>query len=337
MTTIDCFSKYFFNGNKLAAENLANQLNLDLIDRIESIYKSTQNDQAFSSGVLLEVANNALCRSVEQLHFFKNRGQCRGACEWFIALFLNFKKNHPEIPTHKVLIEITKEFAEGVGIQGAFLQKSYEEDNEHQNVIHSLNFDLEEHSTWDMRNKEVSSEILKKVNELEDGVYLLSFSGYAAEKQEDDIPGHATVIIIESGNYYFFDPNIGLAGTGRDVGTENKISDVACFLMICQQYSSFDRADQLFKNELKSLSKIIGEKEVKIIEDAVYQFRQKGKASLGAYEVKAILDGFKSRNRIFSSLEEDELFYALCIRPGLMQVKLELSESLRLKKCIFLG
>jgi hypothetical protein len=225
MIKLDSFSRYFSDGMGLSAQALANQLNLDLVDKIECIYKVVQNASSSPSDVLLQSSHNILRRSIEQIHlkeekpFFVNEGQCRGGCEWFIALFLNFKKAHPETSTHKLLQEIAKEFVDGVGIQGACLQKSYQEDKQHQKITHALKFELEEKFEWDLNNKHLSAEIFKKIHELEDGVYLLSFPGYVAEKAEDSVPGHATVVIIESGNYYFFDLNVGLAGTGREIGT----------------------------------------------------------------------------------------------------------------------
>jgi hypothetical protein len=333
--------KYFSKNTVIAPEALAKQLNTDLADKIEHIYEAVEKANFGPSNVLLQSTSNSLRHSVEQIHleedrpFFKNDGQCRGASEWFIALFLNFKKKYPEVPTHKLLVEIAKEFEEGVGIQGACLQKSAQEDHEHQKIIHSLNFDLEKKSEWELRNKDVCTEILKNVYELEDGVYLLSFPGYKADKVEESIPGHATVIIVENGNYYFFDPNVGLAGTGRELGTEDKINDIAFFLTMCKQYSPFNRAEALFQKGLKDLSQVIGTKEAKIIQEIAPEFR-KGRACLSAYAVGAIFEGFKNRDRIFSKEEREQVLLSLCINPGLLQVKLEMSEALRLNKCIFL-
>lgn len=342
MNTVSNNSKYLLINMVVAPEALAHQLNIDLADKIESIYGAVEKANFCPSHVLLQSTSNSLRHSVEQIHleenrpFFKNDGQCRGASEWFIALFLNFKKKYPKVPTHKLLVEIAKEFEEGVGIQGASLQKSYQENIEHQKIIHSLNFDLEEKPEWELRNKNVCTEILKNVYELEDGVYLLSFSGYKADKVEENIPGHATVIIIENGDYYFFDPNIGLAGTGLEIGTKDKINDVGFFLAMCKQYSPFDRADALFQKGLKDLSQVIGIEESKIIQKIAPEFRE-GRSCLSAYAVYGIVKGFKKRGRIFSEKEQDEICLSLCVKPGLLQVHLEFSEALRLKKCIFLG
>lgn len=335
-------SKYFLNNRELVPEELAKQLYDDLTSAIERIHEAVEKKIFQQSQVLLQSTHNSLRHSVESIQleenqpFFKNDGQCRGASEWFIAIFLNFRKKYPEIPTQVLLKEIAKEFEEGVGIQGAVLQKAYAADNEHQNILCSLNFDLKEQSVWDLGNKDFCVEILNHVLKLEDGIYLLGHSGYKATESEDTIPGHATAIVIENGDYYFFDINVGLVGTGRHIGTEDKTNDIGAFLLMCKQYSSFDRADALFQKGLKGLSQVIGDKEAKLIQKIAPEFRE-GRACLKAYAVFGIIEGFKKKGRIFSESEESEIVLALCINPGLLQVHLEMSEAIRLKKCIFLG
>lgn len=193
-------------------------------------------------------------------------------------------------------------------------------------------------STIELKNKDLSAEILKKVYELSDGAYLLSFAGYQcwSNFEKDNIPGHATAIIVENGNYYFFDPNVGLAATGRDIGTDDKTNDVGFFLAMCMLYSPYERADSLFQKGLIKLSEVVGSQEAKIIQEVVPEYRN-GMSCLSAYAVLGIIDGFKKRGRIFSESEVDHLFDSLCVSPGLMQVNLEMSQALRLRKFTFLG
>lgn len=347
MATISNYAEYFNGNTQLAPDALADRLRSDMAEKIERIYESVQTSQLCQQQVLLQNASNSLRRSVEHISLdakqpvFKNDGQCLGACEWLIALFLNIKKKHPDVATQKLLVEIAKEFKEGVGIQGACLQKSSEEDVDHQKIVRALNFELQEKSEWDLRNKEVSTEILKNILQLEEGVYLLSFSGYKSSPGghatvEDDIPGHGTVIVIEKGNYYIFDPNVGVAGTGREIGTEDKIRDISFLLAMCRQYSPFERAEELFQKGLKELSQVIGEKEAKIIQKIIPAFKE-GRACLGAFAVHGIYEGFKQRGRIFSEKEESAIFFALCYNPGWLQIRLEMSEALRLRKCVFVS
>lgn len=333
-------SKYFLNNRELVPEELAKQLHADLTNAVERIHEAVEKKIFQQSQVLLQSTYNSLRHSVECIQleesqpFFKNDGQ--RASEWFIALFLNFRKKYPEVPTQVLLKEIAKEFEEGVGIQGAVLQKAYAAANGHQNIINSLSFDLKEHSVWDLGSKDFCVEILNHVLKLEDGVYLLGHSGYKAAESEDTIPGHATAIVIENGDYYFFDINVGLVGTGRHIGTEDKTNDIGAFLLMCKQYSSFDRADALFQKGLKGLSQVIGDKETKLIQKIAPEFGE-GRACLNIYAVYGIIEAFKKKGRIFSESEEREIVLALCINPGTLRVQLENSEVIRLNKCIFLG
>lgn len=316
------------------------QLQTDLRNQIVRIAQAVQIAAFPQPGVLLQPTTNSLRKSVEQLHFFDSSGQCRGASLWFIALVMNFKKKYPDVSTPTLLVAIAKEFEEGVGIQGAYLQKVHAEGSGEDRILGLLNVELQPHAEWDMRNKNVSAEIMEKVHVLEEGIYLLSFSGYQADRKEDSIPGHATVIIVEKGNYYFFDINAGLAGTGKDIGTADKIRDVAFLLLLCKNYSSSERANELFEKGWQNLQQILGERNGKLVQKAIAEDRKlflEGRSWMSAFGVCGIIKGLESRGNILSEEVSGELMLNLCIRPGMLQVHLESAEKLRLKKCVFLG
>lgn len=244
------------------------------------------------------------------------------------------EKKHPEVPTSELLIQIAKEFSEGVGIQGAFLQK-YRGTGEHEHIINALKLSIEKLPKIDLNHKDVQIEILTKIAELKEGIYLLSFSGspagvawgtYAA------IPGHATVIIIEGRNYYFYEPNVGLLGTGLEIGTQDKINDVGLFLMLCDQYSPYGKANALFQKGLSNLSHLLTPKETKTIQELAVEFRGDKEGYFNAPQALAIFEGFKNKGRKFSEAEEDEILGALCFDPAFLQIRLEASEALSLSK-----
>lgn len=331
MITTDYNLKYFPNGVQPTPSSIAPLLAKDLIDRAEAIYSRILQEKQ-PSKTCLQSASNSLRRSVGRIHLenkpvFEDDGQCAGACKWFIALFFHLKTKYPEVSTHQLLTQICKEFADGVGIQGALLQKYG-----HEEILHSLNLNRGNRTEIDLKNKDAQIEILNEIYKLSDGVYTLSFSGCPGGRMGwgtvDAIPGHATAIIIENKDYYFFEPNLGLLGTGVNIGSENKIGDVALFLQICTLYSPYERANELFKQGLEQLAEMFNPKDAKFFREACLRYRKEGRANLSIDEAGTIHAYFTEEKKYVFSRKN--LLLALCFKPDLLQFRLESAEALRL-------
>jgi hypothetical protein len=306
MTNIGPYADYL-NGS----ETLFTSMKSDLTKTVERLY-STQI--TVSPCQLLQSSKNSLRQSIEQLQdngkpTFENDGQCRGAAEWFVALFLEFKRKYPEVPIQKIVALIAKEFEEGVGINGAYIQKNYRENSTHEKILQSLNITLEERSKKDLSYKDFTDNLLKELLGLQDGVYLLSFSGSPGERGEKDIPGHATAVVIERKNYFFFDPNAGATAAGPDVGSADKVKDASLMLAICQQYSPFHRTRECFQTELANLPNIIDAKQARIIQKVAKEItEEKSRVCLCAYGVHGVYKAFQDKGTPFTEAQKEALW-----------------------------
>ena len=341
MIKVNYLSKYFLDGVEPFPDAIAPVLKEDLEARVETIYQDVLKAEIAPSDLLLQPAKNSLRHSVGQISlkdqpFFKNSGQCSGSCTWFIALYLHLKNKHPEISTHQLLLRIAKEFEEGAGVQAAFLQR-YQKNND--KIIEALKLSREKTSEIDFNlrfithkkgvheDTDLYTEILQKISELKNGIYKLSFPGSPAAcslGRGDEIPGHATVIIVENESYYFFDPNVGLIGTGDKIGSQNKMNDAMTFMAICRQYLPYGQADELFHKGIESLLTTLelNPEQVGIIQ-TVAKCRGRGNVFFGAYAAFAIAKELSKNGRNLTKEEEDKVLIALSVAPALLMVRLE--------------
>ncbi|MES2121366.1 MAG: hypothetical protein V4492_01145 [Chlamydiota bacterium] len=350
------YSAYFPNGQRPTTEVLATQLCNDLTEKTELIYRAIQERHPASTSSLLQTTSNQLHPSVASIQliadtpFFADNGQCLGATEWLIALFLNFKKKYPEIPTDQALQSIAKEFEDGVGIQGAWLQKIYEENkSSHIEIVQALKISLAE-AEWNLRTFDIWGNLLspkedsivvimKQIIELSDGVYLFSFPGckqipFWGIPGKKIIPGHGTGIIIENGHYYFFEINVGLAGVGWKIGIEDKLKDASLLWIMFQEYSPYARADRVFKKGISKLTGIIGEDAAEFIGREATRLRQEYHAFINFSLLVSMIDFYeKKTDRQFSEQEKDKILQYLFVKPYRMQESLNKASPPMLKRC----
>lgn len=342
MIKIDVNQKY----TQLLSENnfqgIACELKSDLTTKAQLIYEKAQNSTGLIANVVLQSSNNSLRRSVGLIQvqgspLFENQGQCLGASIWAIALFHVIKKNYPEVNTAKLLAEIVKEFSEGVGIHAAVLQKCCEVGKKSL-LLQSLDLTSEQKSNIDLKKNEIAAELLKCIPSLEDGAYILSFPGWkgfwtSIEKQ-DIYYGHATAIFIEQGNYFFWDINSGLVGTGKGVGTGDKVQDIVTFLTIAANYAPLARARRCFEEGIQKIVKTFPREKAAWIDKLTPLMREiisDDRGWLSAFEIWGLVEGLKNKVP-FSDEEYDQLLSLLCLEPGHMYFRLEQSEGIGLFK-----
>jgi len=247
------------------------KLKTDLIGKIEEIYQRVQASTESSSEFILQRTKNRLLESVAEIEvdgkrIFENDGQCLGFCKWMAALFLNTKKKYPKTPTGPLLKEIAKEFAEGVGIQGAILQRIQGMDCSLKLAHDEMNIDCQEIALWDFGIKGLlpypkdcknhSQEILQNIFALSDGVYSLIFSGYSADRKRDkelNVNAHEALVVVEEGDCYFVDPNAGLIGVTKDLKGEKR---AICEAMIVKTIGFYSPRERERSECLKGLKKL---------------------------------------------------------------------------------
>lgn len=347
-------SNYFVDEAAPKIENVAALLKGDLFAKIEMIRASILNGNEGGLSNSKNILHHSVeCILVEGQPFFKNDGQCLGASEWLMAQYLHVRKRYPEIRPQQLLRAIIAEFSEGVGIQGAFLQK-YQKGSEHKALIQALDLEEKQIAALEFHNviaKDISNEIpekfMKKISELEDGIYRLSFSGAPAisempwgpqkERGEDRIAaGHATVIAIEKGEYYFHDNNVGLISTSADKSPEEILQDLKQFFSICLKYTPRGRSLALFFENLNKLPELIGADAAKrlsqLISAILPVLLERDCLSLDAYLTvelveKLAQEGFGSFDELFGPI-----LTSLSLEPGILFIELAMKFEIRFCK-----
>lgn len=303
--------------------------NLEL--KVNDLFHETKNSSTLLKSGHLQQTKNCLHSSVKNLQsespdFFKDSGQCRGASEWFLALFLNAKKTFPKLPTKELLISIAKEFKEGAKLDAAIIQK-YQHDSCHDELVRALgisiqqkDFLLSSSGIIEVESLEkFGGKLLKAVAELKDGSYILGFKG------AEDLPGHATVIIKEDTDYYFFDPNIGLFGTSFKDEVNEK--EVLWFFLIASEYAPISRLDEFFDKSLEELcSRVTSEQGIYLKESIIYLRSHDlwGQSwCLNAWEYNLLTTMFEKKFPADSSYEINQtIFNHLLYNPAMKAMEL---------------
>lgn len=241
-----------------------------LDERVNRIYLRIMTESYIPpSGVILQKTVNKLHRSIQHVSsgfFFPDTGQCLGACEWFMSLFLNFKKKYPDVKTDRLLIEIAKEFKDGVGLPGALLQNHYRQSavEQRQPCLHGellRGLSIEALKVFEIRTENISEDFLNStIFNMTDGIYLIVALPGSGMSQTLNFRGHAMLTIVDQGNHYFFEPNTGLLGTGQDIGSLDKHLDVkTIFGAIRFYYSPSIYVRGWFHNFLSTAQHIVPE------------------------------------------------------------------------------
>lgn len=325
------YAPYFAAGSPLPPVELARKFAEDLHNKIDEL-----RDDILRNGAPTEThAKNTLRSSIKNIKFngkpfFKDAGQCRGACEWFAALFLGFKKKYPNVPTETILSGISKEFENGVGIQAAFLQ--HKAVGERKALLKGVNLELGEETEWDLSRKDLSEQnfgperyepIVKKLLEVRDGVYLLNFSG---SNREEEIPGHATLIIKDAGRYYPFDPNSLV--NSKNCETNSLISS----LFLCRAYSPYMRAMHRFNEGFDQIPNVINPEDVEEFQHYVKACQVKDQAFIVCANLLGIFIEFEKQGKSYPKEFKDKIYFNLCFLPSAWQLNLEYDYRITLQK-----
>jgi hypothetical protein len=227
------YSRYYWVNPGRVYTILPDQLIIDIQGRINQIYNGIQSKEQTQNGDLFELSSELVRLENSALLIDKRRS--RGACEWFITLFVHFVVKYPSISKLTAMTEVAKEFADGLALQEVLLQIAYDQGDDEE-LLDSLNIDLVFKRQIDRVN--FADEMLK----LSDGIYLISTD--RSEGLE-----RSFVIICFNGSYSLFLPGFGLVSTPSSVPAD-KEGEMAQFLTCCQKNLAIIGIDQLFQKSV---------------------------------------------------------------------------------------
>ncbi len=334
--------KYFIDGTVLDVANLLGSLRSDLDSTIERINLavSSKSDQLTSN--FMQSVSNQLKTEVNVISqeegqpFFDELDRSLGSCEWFLSVFKNYKRVYPNASTSKVLVEVAKEFEDGVGVQPAFLQKFFSHNQVHDALINGLKLFPNCFFKWNLGNENLTgqNDDVININELGmiqqlDGEYLLciNYGDYGLK--------HTMALIVENKNCYLFDINFGLVRLGNDV------NETLSFLEIFNFYSPRECASRFFLQQLNDLSLIIGNEKTQIIRQLIPVIKIAGYAppprNNGPYcsslEIMLILSVLESNNISLTITEKSIVIDMLFARPTIFYHSNFMNGFVELKKC----
>lgn len=329
------YAPYFAAGSSLPTEDLAKKFAQDLREKIDAL-----RETILKQGTPTETrTKNTLRSSIKNIQingkpFFKEGGQCKGACVWFAALFLEFKKKNPEIPTETILSALSNEFDNGVGIQAAFLQHE-KRVSDLKTLLKGVNLKLGEETKFDLSRHTIDLKldygperfepILKKLHEASDGVYMLIFDG---SNREVEIIGHGVLIIKEEGQYYPFDPN---ALFERNICESNSHQSA---LYLCRAYSPYMQAMPRFAEGYDQIPTLINPEDVEEFRLYIkaFQDQDKNRAFIYGSHLLSIFLEFQKQGKIYPKETRLQIYYNLCILPSAYQMSLEYDYHITLQK-----